>query len=180
MKVVKTYTLNEALEELQKDNKVEEKLCEDKEAGEDLAEYQKWVDYDMKKYGRISLLTKKKIAKAGLEIIKDDHGDYEVIAKEDGGIDESLNEEAQGEEKYENLGARTYLAATAVNKAIDTLMSWFKTYPMDKEVDRKLCIILQPEDAADAIDAIRTLKQNLDSLESVLYDVNYNPNQFRI
>lgn len=50
--------------------------------GSDIAEYQKWVDYDMKKYGKISDDTNEKIKKAGLKIVKDDHGDYEVIANE--------------------------------------------------------------------------------------------------
>lgn len=52
---------------------------------QDLTRYQKWVDYDMKKYGRISDITKKALEKASLELVKDDHGDYEVIAKEDDG-----------------------------------------------------------------------------------------------
>ena len=47
----------------------------------DLSEYQKWVDYDMKRYHRISKITQDKLDKAGLEVVKDDHGDYEVIAK---------------------------------------------------------------------------------------------------
>lgn len=47
-----------------------------------IAEYQKWVDYDMKKYGRISSLTNHKVRKAGLKIVKDKYGDYEVIANE--------------------------------------------------------------------------------------------------
>lgn len=61
--------------------------------GEDVSEYQKWVDYDMKKYGKISDETNDKIKKAGLEIIKDDHGDYEVIAKrtEDESLEEDFN-----------------------------------------------------------------------------------------
>ena len=50
--------------------------------GSDIAEYQKWVDYDMKKYGRISSLTNHKVRKAGLKIVKDKYGDYEVIADE--------------------------------------------------------------------------------------------------
>lgn len=77
----------------------EEKETEEEEEGEeaakteiikedlaqDLTRYQKWVDYDMKKYGRISDITKRALEKAGLELVKDDHGDYEVIAKEDNG-----------------------------------------------------------------------------------------------
>ena len=62
-------------------------------AANDLAKYQEWVDFDMKKYGRISGITQNKLNKAGLEVVKDDHGDYEVIAKEDDGkvINESVD-----------------------------------------------------------------------------------------
>lgn len=63
--------------------KTGKKLKED--LAQDLTRYQKWVDYDMKKYGRISDITKKALEKASLELVKDDHGDYEVIAKEDDG-----------------------------------------------------------------------------------------------
>ena len=51
--------------------------------GDDIADYQRWVDYDMKRYGKISDITNDHIKKAGLTITKNDHGDYEVIAKED-------------------------------------------------------------------------------------------------
>lgn len=50
--------------------------------GLDIAEYQKWVDYDMKKYGKISDDTNEKIKKAGLKVVKDKYDDYEVIADE--------------------------------------------------------------------------------------------------
>lgn len=50
--------------------------------GSDLSKYQEWVDYDMKHYGKISKKTQDLVNKAGLEIVKDRHGDYEVIAKE--------------------------------------------------------------------------------------------------
>ena len=55
--------------------------------GDDVAKYQRWVDYDMKRYGKISDKTKSYLDRAGLEVVKDDHKDYEVIAK-----DESLTE----------------------------------------------------------------------------------------
>ena len=51
--------------------------------GDDIADYQRWVDYDMKRYGKISDITNEHIKKAGLTVTKNDHGDYEVIAKED-------------------------------------------------------------------------------------------------
>ena len=41
---------------------------------------QKWVDYDMKRYGKISDKTNAFIRKAGYQIIKDQYGDYEVAA----------------------------------------------------------------------------------------------------
>nr|DAH28132.1 MAG TPA: hypothetical protein [Caudoviricetes sp.] len=60
---------------------VEEKIEEN--LGDDIADYQRWVDYDMKRYGKISDITNDHIEKAGLTVTKNDHGDYEVIAKEE-------------------------------------------------------------------------------------------------
>ena len=50
---------------------------------------QKWVDYDMKKYKRISDDTMEKIKSSGYSVVKDQYGDYEVIADRK---DESLKE----------------------------------------------------------------------------------------
>lgn len=50
--------------------------------GDDIGEYQKWVDYDMKRYGKVSDITERRIKKAGLTLVKDQYGDYEVIAHE--------------------------------------------------------------------------------------------------
>ena len=55
-------------------------LKEYKDMGQDLGEYQKWVDYDMKKDGKISHKTMSEIKKAGLSVVKDQYGQYEVIA----------------------------------------------------------------------------------------------------
>ena len=62
---------------------------EDKPAAISIEDAQKWVDYDMKKYGKISERTNRLVKKAGFQILKDDHGDYEVAA----GKFESCNEE---------------------------------------------------------------------------------------
>ncbi len=48
--------------------------------GEDIARYQRYVDYDMKHYGKISKKTQDLIDKAGLQVVKDQYGDYEVTA----------------------------------------------------------------------------------------------------
>jgi len=57
------------------------------ELGAGLSRYQKWVDYDMKRYGKISARTKGFLDKAGLEVVKDDHGAWAVMAKEKDGKD---------------------------------------------------------------------------------------------
>ena len=48
--------------------------------GSDIAKYQRWVDYDMKRFGKISEKTQSEIDKAGLQVIKDQYDNYEVIA----------------------------------------------------------------------------------------------------
>ena len=72
-----------------KKDKLEES---DKPAATSIQDAQKWVDYDMKKYGKISERTNRLVRKAGFQIVKDDHDDYEVIA---GKYDESLKEDFQ-------------------------------------------------------------------------------------
>lgn len=77
-------------EELKEGCKGKEKEIKE-DLGTDIDKYQKWVDYDMKKYGKISKKTEDEIKKAGLSITKDQYGEYEVIGKEP--VKESLNEE---------------------------------------------------------------------------------------
>lgn len=60
-------------------NNITEKNLEDS-LGSDIDKYQQWVDYDMKRYGKISDKTNDEIRKAGLKIVKDKYGDYQVIA----------------------------------------------------------------------------------------------------
>lgn len=82
---------DEVEEEEKEEVEVEESLNESKEV--DLTEYQKWVDYDMKKYHKISKNTMDKIKSAGLSVVKDQYGDYEVIAKRaDSDVNESFNQ----------------------------------------------------------------------------------------
>lgn len=69
-------------------SKDERKLKEDAgQLGTGLSRYQKWVDYDMKRYGKISARTKEFLDRAGLEVVKDDHGAWVVMAKEKDGKD---------------------------------------------------------------------------------------------
>lgn len=60
--------------------------CEDDKCDEDIgnrvAEYQKWVDYDMKRYGKISGKTMGILKRDGFTVVKDQYGDLEVIPEE--------------------------------------------------------------------------------------------------
>lgn len=85
---------SKVLKDAVKDNDLAPKYkgkCELKEsdapAATSIEDAQKWVDYDMKKYGKISERTNDLVKKAGFEIVKDQYGDYEVTA---GKYDESL------------------------------------------------------------------------------------------
>lgn len=90
-----SVSLNEGLERLLDNNTCKEqkrkqkKLFKEESVGEDVARYQKWVDYDMKRYGEVSEKTKDSLEKAGLSLVKDQYGEYEVIADEK--IHESCN-----------------------------------------------------------------------------------------
>lgn len=63
-----------------RDDKKEKIEESDKPAATSIEDAQKWVDYDMKKYGKISGRTNRLVRKAGFQIVKDTYGDYEVIA----------------------------------------------------------------------------------------------------
>lgn len=64
----------------------------DKPAALSIKDAQKWVDYDMKRYGKISDRTNRLVKKAGFQILKDDHGDYEVAAGKFESVDKGLQE----------------------------------------------------------------------------------------
>lgn len=88
--------------EIIEQDKIDNESCKKKtsrklrdEALSDIDKYQKWIDYDMKHYGRISKRTNDFVKKAGLQIIKDQYGDYEVTA---GKYDEAKHRELRYED----------------------------------------------------------------------------------
>ena len=72
----------------------EEKTLEeaDKPAALSIEDAQKWVDYDMERYGRISAKTNHLVKKAGFQIIKDEYGYYEVAAGKFEDLQEDVKE----------------------------------------------------------------------------------------
>lgn len=69
----KPFDFGKAFDLVESDNKEET-------IGDKLKKYQMWVDYDMKHYGKVSETTQDIIDKEGLQLIKDQYGDYEVSA----------------------------------------------------------------------------------------------------
>lgn len=84
-----------------------ESLGESFTAAEDIAKYQEYVDYDMKTYGEISDVTNRKLKESGLEVVKDDHGDYVVTVKEKDGKVECIHPEILKESEESNVGLLT-------------------------------------------------------------------------
>lgn len=109
--------------------------------GEDVTKYQRWVDYDMKRYGRISDKTMEEVKKAGLSVVKDQYGEYEVIAHAP--IEEDL-EKVEVETKDEKIEVKQEgekVVVEAEKKEEETIK------PMDDEVKAEIAI-----DAAKAED----------------------------
>lgn len=72
--------VEDEVDDIEKRNDDDAEELTEETIGSDLSEYQKWVDYDMKHYGKVSSNTFRKITEAGLSLVKDQYGDYEVIA----------------------------------------------------------------------------------------------------
>lgn len=131
--------------------------------GSDIAEYQKWVDYDMKKYGRISNDTNEKIKKAGLEIVKDKYGDYEVIADEP--IREDLEREFTIHYNREGFEFGGYGAVRV--KATDEDEAKEKFYA-EKKDDKITISSIRPTENEDIRKGIRLLEdKGFDEIEEI-------------
>ena len=87
LSTIATYMTGDKVIKTNRRGKMTEDVADN--LGTDLDKYQKWVDYDMKKYHKISDKTNNEIRKAGLQVVKDKYGYYQVIA---GKYDESLKE----------------------------------------------------------------------------------------
>lgn len=127
-KIVGKWGEDEDEEEFESLNRKSRKKNIKESVGQDVSEYQKWVDYDMKKYKKISKETMSKIKKAGLSVVKDQYGDYEVIADRK---DESLKE---SQSLKSDKGNRLYVGWTPFNSFDDFKNRWFENDSYDKYV----------------------------------------------
>lgn len=69
---------NRTVNELYRRKSIKESDGNEETIGDKLKKYQMWVDYDMEHYGKVSETTQDIINKEGLQLIKDQYGDYEV------------------------------------------------------------------------------------------------------
>lgn len=144
--------------------------------GSDIAEYQKWVDYDMKKYGRISSLTNHKVRKAGLEIVVDKYGDYEVIANEP--IREDLEREFTIHYNREGFEFGGYGAVRVKATNEDEAKEKFYAEKKDDKITISSIRPTENEDIRKGIRLLETKKVNEDiSMSSVSPEkskINFN------
>lgn len=99
-----------------------ESLKEDLET--DIEEYQGWVDYDLKEFGRVTDQTYREIDEAGLKVIVDNYGDFKVVSK------------GYQTESYEVPSLDE--VAWKAEDAVDHLAAWMSDDTLDKETKEKV------------------------------------------
>ena len=168
----KRETLSDKIDALLKDDS----LTEGKEIGNELGEYQKWVDYDMKRYGKISDKTKNKIKESGLEIIKDDHGDYEVIAKEDKEHlkedfkDVSITTDNEHMEMTSDEDGKVTITTEPVKEEVEEIVM----EPVKEETKEEIKRENEPEDEEVDMDIEEFDEESFDELGESYFTENYS------
>lgn len=122
--------VKEVRDEIADCERIEEELLKE-DIGEDVGEYQEWVDYDMKKYGRISKETFDKLRKADLTVVKDEYGDYEVIPHEK--IHEACKKRKVDKKLEESIIYTSEGLNNAMKEFAKVVRDWKKTHVDSQE-----------------------------------------------
>lgn len=122
--------VKEVRDEIADCERIEEELLKE-DLGEDVGEYQEWVDYDMKKYGRISKETFDKLRKADLTVVKDEYGDYEVIPHEK--IHEACKKRKVDKKLEESIIYTSEGLNNAMKEFAKVVRDWKKTHVDSQE-----------------------------------------------
>ena len=122
--------IKEVRDEIADCERIEEDLLKE-DLGEDVGEYQEWVDYDMKKYGRISKETFDKLRKADLTVVKDEYGDYEVIPHEK--IHEACKKRKVDKKLEESIIYTSEGLNNAMKEFANVVRDWKKTHVDSQE-----------------------------------------------
>lgn len=124
---------------------------EDRPAPKSIEDCQKWIDYDMKHYGKISDNTNDIIKKAGYQIIKDDHGDYEVTAGKYEDLKEDNNNESEYNYWFELV--KDYLNNRLEDRTSDERLVKATDKDIDDIVNRVVNKILNDDEVWSVIDS---------------------------
>lgn len=156
---------------IKKSRQERESLKEDTQAANVVDKYQEWVDYDMKKYHKISDITKKKLDKAGFQVVKDDHGDYEVIAKDKKELGEAF-EKVEIETDSEKIKIET----ESKDEMVEDTESTEVIEPVSKETEKEILDKNDMEEVEEEEDvAIDEFEESLFSRLGTSYlKENYN------
>lgn len=133
LSTIATYMTGDKVIKTNKRGKMTEAATDN--LGTDIDKYQKWVDYDMKRYHKISNKTNNYIRKAGLQVVKDKYGDYQVIAgKYD--IDETINESnsTKKSDKNESLNETSNDRIQKLLSIIDNSFEVLEDAPINEDV----------------------------------------------
>jgi len=153
-----------------------------------ISEYQKWVDYDMEKYGRISGLTKAKLKRAGFSVVKDQYGEYEVIADRKDECVEDCEKEPVKEhfEKVEIETDKEKMNMTSdedgkVTVTTEPKEDDVKISPVSDETQSEINPVSNDEDDYEDIDIDDFSEEEFNELgESYLKNVYENVNSFKV
>lgn len=124
------YLIKTVKDEIADCERIEEELLKE-DLGEDVGEYQEWVDYDMKKYGRISKETFDNLRKADLTVVKDEYGDYEVIPHEK--IHEACKKRKVNKKLEESIIYTSEGLNNAMKEFAKVVRDWKKTHVDSQE-----------------------------------------------
>lgn len=138
--------------EVKVDVSEEEDLQED--LGSDLAKYQEWVDYDMKKYSNVSDKTKQDLDKANLTIVKDKYGAYQVVSRE---IDGKALKESKDLTKFDGT----------IAKLLADNMSKLSNVTSVSELKSKIVDLLDSSDIKDK-KAVADFKARMDKIKNTV------------
>lgn len=128
--------------------------------GKDVEKYQRWVDYDMKKYKRVSDQTKRELKKAGLQLVKDQYGDYEVIAAEL--KKESINR------RYTTKRLKEQMSLEEKDELNNDLLNYYVRFGEFKSIDEYDSDYINKQDYNAAVNRVKKALSNID-LDKDLY-----------
>lgn len=137
------------------------KESNDKTIGDRLKKYQMWVDYDMEHYGKVSETTQKIIDEAGLQLIKDQYGDYEVSVgsyKAESFVGRSVKKQCEHKlkEDINSIEINSDDLSIEIDKSCDKCNKEQVVAPVDEETKAQIEFDIDEDAIEDAVEECLT------------------------